>query len=104
MDAERRKSPRFRFEGEAAWKNGMVEHRRRLLDLSIGGVGIAPSDEPLPLGTRLAVTVVLESDLMLGPLDAEVVHHSESRVGLRFVNPSALLLQELQRLTDETPR
>jgi len=80
---EKRGSPRSRAAGVARWSYGGVERLGMLEDLSSSGAAIR-SDEVLPEGTRLSVTLVQQPTGSQVSSEAQVVRKTERGFAVRF--------------------
>jgi hypothetical protein len=95
-----REHPRVDISGEALWSADRIEGRCRLLNLSVSGVGIVGTTPPLPIGTQLHVSLVINGR-HLESVPVEVVQMSDGAMGLRFWDLDEGLRSRVESLVKE---
>ena len=92
--------PRYRVDAQAIWNVREVEIRWPIWTLSWGGASLVTGVLRIPEGLTRKVRLVRPQG-HLGTAEAEVVHNSASRVGLRFLEIDDRLRESLEALFAE---
>ena len=100
LQAERRGFPRYRVNAQALWSTNGTEVRYAVCNLSWGGASLIVGPLVLQAGTRLQVRLTRPTH-ELGSAHVEVIHLTDRRMGLRFLQIDDDLRQALEELFAE---
>src|SRR5262249_23096724 len=95
-----RAHPRYRVDAHAIWNVNGLEIRWPVWTLSWGGASLVTGVLRVPEGLRRKIRLVQPRGL-LGTAEAEIVHNSLNRVGLRFLEIDKKLHASLEALFAE---